>query len=100
MLDESQMPMAARVTHIAAKRVVKDLPEDYQPYGRDDREGNGKWGSDCSTGCIWFAELRGSSDWGVCMNPVSHRAGLLTFEHQGCRHHSENPTQPAIAEEP
>ena len=23
-------------------------------------------------------------DWGVCGNPASHRAGLLTFEHQGC----------------
>jgi hypothetical protein len=25
-----------------------------------------------------------SLDWGVCGNPRSHRAGLLTFEHQGC----------------
>jgi len=23
-------------------------------------------------------------DWGVCVNPASPRAGLLTFEHQGC----------------
>jgi hypothetical protein len=23
-------------------------------------------------------------DWGVCVNPVSPRVGLLTFEHQGC----------------
>ncbi len=23
-------------------------------------------------------------DWGVCANPRSPRAGLLTFEHQGC----------------
>ncbi len=23
-------------------------------------------------------------DWGVCGNPASHRAGLLTSEHQGC----------------
>jgi len=25
-----------------------------------------------------------SYDWGVCINPKSHRYGLLTFEHQGC----------------
>jgi hypothetical protein len=25
-----------------------------------------------------------SLDWGVCVNPKSHRCGLLTFEHQGC----------------
>jgi len=24
------------------------------------------------------------SDWGICANPKSPRAGLLTFEHQGC----------------
>lgn len=23
-------------------------------------------------------------DWVICSNPESHRAGLLTFEHQGC----------------
>ena len=41
---------------------------------------------DCSGGCKWFHTLggRASSDWGVCGNPASHRAGLLTFEHQGC----------------
>jgi hypothetical protein len=42
--------------------------------------------SDCSGGCEWYHTLIGpaSLDWGVCGNPVSHRAGLLTFEHQGC----------------
>jgi hypothetical protein len=41
---------------------------------------------DCSGGCKWFHTLSGrvSLDWGVCGNPASHRAGLLTFEHQGC----------------
>ncbi|NJL56120.1 hypothetical protein HC928_13770 [bacterium] len=24
-------------------------------------------------------------DWGVCANPASPRASLLTFEHQGCQ---------------
>jgi hypothetical protein len=41
---------------------------------------------DCSGGCKWYHTLSGpaSLDWGVCGNPASHRAGLLTFEHQGC----------------
>jgi hypothetical protein len=42
--------------------------------------------SDCSSGCKWYHPMSGdaSRDWGVCGNPASHRAGLLTFEHQGC----------------
>jgi hypothetical protein len=28
--------------------------------------------------------VRVSLDWGVGGNPQSHRAGLVTFEHQGC----------------
>jgi hypothetical protein len=37
-------------------------------------------------GCKWYHTLSGpaSLDWGVCGNPASHRAGFLTFEHQGC----------------
>jgi hypothetical protein len=42
--------------------------------------------TDHSCGCTWFNTLSGcaSKDWGVCGNPASHRAGLLTFENQGC----------------
>jgi hypothetical protein len=38
------------------------------------------------------------TDWGVCTNPKSPRAGLLTFEHMGCAfyaspyHAGRNPT--------
>ena len=39
---------------------------------------------DCSVGCIWFESLQAIADWGVCSCPFSPRAGLLTFEHQGC----------------
>jgi hypothetical protein len=41
---------------------------------------------DCSSGCKHFHKLQGreGSDWGVCTEPKSPRAGLLTFEHMGC----------------
>jgi len=39
---------------------------------------------DCSWGCYFFLNLEGSGDWGICCNPESPRAGLLTWEHQGC----------------
>ena len=42
------------------------------------------FGSDCSCGCKFFYELEGQGDWGVCLNKQSPRAGLLTWEHQGC----------------
>ena len=55
---------------------------DFEPYGPRRR----LTASDCSCGCKWFHTLSGppSLDWGVCGNPASPRAGLLTFEHQGC----------------
>jgi hypothetical protein len=71
-------------THEQLWAVCRKLPTDYKPYG--DRS-NDERGGDCSTSCKWFHELvsdRGM-DWGVCFNPASPRAGLLTFEHQGCR---------------
>lgn len=42
--------------------------------------------NDCSCGCYFFHPLLGDlhRDWGVCTNPQSPRAGLLTFEHIGC----------------
>jgi hypothetical protein len=70
----------------AHKLVVKKLPEDYPPWGENDRESSPDgWYGDCSAGCIHASWLEDApADWLVCLNPKSHRAGLLTFEHQGC----------------
>jgi hypothetical protein len=78
-------------THEQLLKVVVAKIEDYEPWGVVDREnvdGKGSFGPDCSCGCKFYVELEGKlgMDWGVCRNPKSHRAGLLTFEHQGCRH--------------
>jgi hypothetical protein len=60
------------------------LDTDFQPYGQRSRDDDP--GPDCSGGCRWFTELAEAPyDWGVCRNPASPRAGLLTFEHQGCK---------------
>jgi hypothetical protein len=65
--------------------VVKNLPQDYAPYGSTEREG-----FDCSCGCKHYVPVHDDStrdasmDWGVCTNAASHRSGMLTFEHQGC----------------
>jgi hypothetical protein len=63
-------------------RVLKKLPTDFEPYGKRKRKGI----LDCSCKCRWFCKLAGrlGQDWGVCSNSQSPRAGLLTFEHQGC----------------
>ena len=68
--------------HEALWQIVKQLPTDFQPYGKRKRSGH----SDCSGNCRWFHKLAGArgNDWGVCANLKSPRAGLLTFEHQGC----------------
>ena len=76
------------ITHEALLAVVPTRPGDYDPWGtvvrwqRDDVPY-----PDCSCGCVFAAWLDGplGHDWCVCVNPASHRAGLLTFEHQGCR---------------
>jgi hypothetical protein len=91
--------------HMARRRdeplwqACKRLPQDYTPYGESPR-----WADpdapypDCSSGCRFFVPLHvragecsvrpdyegADLDWGVCINPASHRCGLLTFEHQGC----------------
>lgn len=61
-------------------------PSDYRDYGGQVQrwEDSQDEYPDCSSGCKFFAKLAGKlgSDWGVCANPESHRAGLLTFEHQ------------------
>ncbi len=67
--------------HLQLWKACKQMPEDYEPYGSTTRWSHG----DCSSGCKHFIPLKQSdSDWGICMNPLSHRVGLLTFEHQGC----------------
>ena len=68
-------------SHEALWEVVKKLPTDFEPYGERER-----LSEDCSCGCRWYHLLAGNrgKDWGVCANPKSPRAGLLTFEHQGC----------------
>lgn len=67
--------------HEKLLKIVRTLEADYKPYGRAERDS-----SDCSCGCRHFAKLADDigGDWGVCANPKSARAGLLTFEHQGC----------------
>jgi hypothetical protein len=62
-------------------KIVRTLETDYEPYGNVERDG-----LDCSSGCRHFVRLAGEvvRDWGLCANPESPRAGLLTFEHQGC----------------
>lgn len=69
--------------HDDLTQIYKRLPEDYEPYGLAPRD----YG-DCSSGCRFFVPLEGKlgMDWGICANPSSHRCGLLTFEHQGCKH--------------
>ena len=73
---------SVRKDHQRLLRIVKALPTDYAPWGdasHEDHDG------DCSSGCIYYRKLEGmlGMDWGICMNPRSPRAGLLTFEHQG-----------------
>jgi len=75
--------------HNSLSRICKNLATDFQPWG--DRDRDAEWGPDCSCGCKFFLKLPGQlgNDWGVCWNPESPRCGLLTFEHQGCRHFVE-----------
>jgi hypothetical protein len=70
--------------------VLRVLPTDYRDYGGSVE----RWEDpdqdypDCSVGCRWWAPLHDEErdhydyDWGVCTNPNSPRAGLLTWEHQ------------------
>jgi len=79
------MMAAPMATHEELWRIVKKLPSDFEPWGQRDRDAD--YGPDCSCGCIHFVKLEGKLgfDWGVCANPKSPRAGLLTFEHMGCK---------------
>lgn len=71
--------------HAHLLKILKKFPQDYTPWGTVEREEQHHW-VDCSHGCRWYLPVEGllAMDWGVCTNPKSHRAGLLTFEHQGC----------------
>lgn len=62
-------------------------PSDLEEWRRLSGQQEGEWLSDCSCGCRWFHPLEGlrGADWGVCFNPMSPRAGMVTFEHMGCR---------------
>jgi len=63
------------------------LPSDWEPHGQRKWHGRPEARPDCDT-CRWFAGLfHASPDWGICANPVSERAGLLTFREQGCWQH-------------
>lgn len=50
---------------------------------------------DCSSGCRYFMPLEGKNgmDWGVCSEPRSSRAGLLTYEHMGCSFFEQEPVE-------
>jgi hypothetical protein len=76
------MSMASEL-HDQLRAACRKLPQDYEPFGQQDRTSG-----DCSSGCRFYSKLAGraGSEWGTCRNPESHRAGLLTFEHQGCTH--------------
>ena len=71
-------------------KTCKVLPSDYRDYGGEII----RWQDetidypDCSCGCRFWIPLYDAgremwdTDWGVCANPDSPRAGLLTWEHQ------------------
>lgn len=75
-------------THTVLFTLLKRLPTDYSDYGGEiERWADSDNYPDCSCGCRWFLPLDGelAYDWGVCGNPNSPRAGLLTWEHQAGR---------------
>lgn len=69
-------------------KIVIKKPQDYAPFGEVIRwENENENYPDCSMGCKHYLNLENDlgNDWGICCNSKSHRCGLLTFEHQGCR---------------
>ena len=60
------------------------MPSRFEPYGARSRDTG--WGADCSCDGRWYLPLAGdlATDWDVCSNPASPRAGPLTWEYQGC----------------
>jgi len=67
---------------------------DQQAY-RDGTDTSNHERPDCSSGCRHFHPLEGDAgmDWGVCAEPRSPRAGLLTFEHMGCIYFERDPNE-------
>jgi hypothetical protein len=65
-------------------QLCPQMTQDYAPWGLVP---DSERGFDCSCGCRFYRPLEGDmgGDWGVCTNLKSHRRGLLTFEHQGCK---------------
>jgi len=80
-------PRTEKPLHEHLHSICHHLSSDFQPYGERERDG-----ADCSCGCKHFLKLPGKlgMDWGVCANSASPRAGLLTFEHQGCEQFEGN----------
>ena len=79
--------------------LCRKLPSDFAPWGERDRD-TAEPSEDCSCGCRHFIPLAGElgNDWGICANAKSPRAGLLTFEHQGCPQF-EYEDEPQISEQ-
>lgn len=68
--------------HEKLLQIVFRFETDFEPFGKVTQDGQ----PDCSNGCRHFVKLAhdAAHQWGVCGNHLSPRAGMLTFEHQGC----------------
>jgi hypothetical protein len=64
--------------------IARRLPTDFEPWGQRSRDMPTQ--PDCASDCRFFTRLDGGAglDWGVCVNPQSLRAGLLTYQNFGC----------------
>jgi hypothetical protein len=85
-----------RAAHERLKLCQINRASDFEPYGLRDRDRDEPW-ADCSCGCRFFIPVNeeyAPADWGVCSNPASPRAGLLTWEHQGCPQFESEEVQP------
>jgi hypothetical protein len=78
----------AELSHEQLWQACQRTPSDLEPYGKRKR-------LTARQPALMMGDFRGMQvvphpertcplDWGVGGNPASHRAGLLTFEHQGC----------------
>jgi hypothetical protein len=81
--------------HDALFLVLRTLPSDFAPWGTRSRQDEP--GPDCSAGCRWLIPLEDwpTGEWGICHNPKSPRAGLLTFQSLGCREFEGGTEAPA-----
>ncbi len=84
--------LSPALDHAHLWAVCVTRPTDFEPCGYRSRE---MGAPDCSCGCRWFVPLAKPfwGDWGICANALSPRAGLLTFEHQGCPQFEETPEE-------